>query len=84
MAIPLREYESFRSITSWTEWYQINKNAYREFIVPWLVCNLIGLELLFVAIPRPQFACNIWGILLVIAAFVNTYIVLTDPTAVGK
>ena len=68
-------------MTSWGEWYQITKSTHREYIVPWLVSNLVGLELLFFAIPRPDFASKTWGVLLVIAAFVNTYIVLTDPTA---
>ena len=84
MTIPLREFDSFFRVTTWQEWLAITRTTFHEYLIPWLVSNLVGLVLLMIAFRAPKFCRKVWGLLLLIAGIVNTYIVLTDPTAIHE
>ena len=81
MTIPLREFDSFLRVTSWREWYDISRSAFREYTFPWMVSNLVGMSLLLVAIQSPKFSRKAWGFLMILASVVNVYTVLIDPTS---
>ena len=77
--IPLREYESFFRVTTWSEWFDVTRHAQGEYLVPWIVSNLIGVLLLAVTYRKPQHARRAWGFLLAgPCCIANAYVALTD------
>lgn len=80
MTIVLRELDSFKRVTSWEEWYQVTKDTFPEYLPNWTVSNLVGLLLLVVSFYRPNFSRKSWGLLMVVASIVNTYMMSVDPT----
>ncbi len=80
MTIVLREFESFKRVTTWGEWLDVTKAAFPEYLPNWAVCNLVGLLLLAISFYIPSFSRKTWGLLMILASVVNTYMMLTDPT----
>ena len=80
MTIVLRELDSFKRVMSWEEWYHVTKNTFPEYLPNWTVSNLVGLLLLVVSFYRPNFSRKSWGLLMVAASIVNTYMMIVDPT----
>ena len=81
MTIVLHEFESFKRVTSWEEWFNVTKTSFQEYFFPnWVVSNLVGLLLLAISFYIPNFSRKTWGLLMVLASIVNTYMMVTDPT----
>ncbi len=80
MTIVLRELDSFKRVTSWEEWYHVTMKAFPEYLPNWTVSNLVGLLLLVISFYRPNVSRKSWGILMVLASIVNTYMMRVDPT----
>ena len=81
MTIPLRDFDSFFQVSTWSGWLDNTLVAFSEYTFPWLISNLIGVVSLLVAVRSPNLSRKTWGFLLIVAAVVNAYTVLTDPTA---
>jgi hypothetical protein len=79
MTIVLREFDSFKRVTSWEEWLDVTKATFPEYFPNWAVSNLVGLLLLAIAFYIPAFSRKSWGLLMILASVVNAYIMATDP-----
>jgi hypothetical protein len=77
---PLREYPTFGRVATWEEWRQATAIALPDFMFPWFVSNTLGFVLLWIAIKGyPGLVRRAWGLLMILAFLVNTYLVTTDP-----
>ena len=63
MAIVLREFDSFKRVTTWEEWLDVTKATFPEYFPNWAVSNLIGLLLLAISFYIPSFSRKAWGLL---------------------
>lgn len=79
MTVVLRELPIFGRVATWEEWRAVTAETLPDFIVPWFICNMLGFILLWIAIKFPQISRKAWGLLMILACFVNSYVVLTDP-----
>lgn len=79
MTIALREFDSFKRVTTWGEWLDVTKATFPEYLPNWAVSNLVGLLLLSMSFYIPSLSRKTWGFLMVLASAVNTYMMLTDP-----
>jgi cytochrome bd-type quinol oxidase subunit 2 len=80
MTIVLRDFDSFKRVTSWEEWLDVTKATFPEYFPNWAVSNFVGLLLLAISFYMPSFSRKTWGLLMVLASLVNIYMMVTDPT----
>ena len=76
----LREFPTFGRVATWEEWRNATAQALADFLFPWFVSNMVGFLLLWIAVKFPWFSRKAWGLLMIIACFVNSYMMITDPT----
>lgn len=79
--VPLREYRTFGRVQTWEEWRTATSDFLPDFIFPYIVCNVLGFLLLWLAIAfgRARFSRKAWGFLMILASIANSYVALTDP-----
>ena len=58
----------------------MTKATFPEYFPNWAVSNLVGLLLLAISFYIPSFSRKAWGLLMILASVVNSYMMLTDPT----
>lgn len=75
----LREFPTFGRVATWEEWRTATAQTLPDYLFSWFVSNMVGFLLLWIAIKFPRFSRKVWGLLLILACLVNSYVALTDP-----
>mmetsp|Transcript_26239 Transcript_26239/g.56863 ORF Transcript_26239/g.56863 Transcript_26239/m.56863 type:complete len:191 (-) Transcript_26239:132-704(-) len=78
---PWHEDPAFGTVATWEEWRAATARTLPEFFQQWFYSQLLGFVLLWTAIAGfPGLVRRAWGLLMILAALVNTYASIMDPT----
>lgn len=89
--VPLNDYPTFGRVASWDEWKEATATNLPDSLGPWFISNMLGFILLWIALlvdddkrrgptaTTTAIARRSWGALMMIAGFVNAFVLWTEP-----